>query len=58
VGTLEDDVAFLSCLYLGGEAPRGRDVGTKLLNSVIADLRRARSLRTLNLMWLKRLKRA
>jgi len=39
-GTLEDGVAFLSCLYLGGEAPRGRGIGTKLLNSVVADLRR------------------
>ena len=40
VGTLEDGVAFLSCLYLDGEAPRGRGIGTKLLNSVIADLRK------------------
>jgi len=40
VGTREDGVAFLSCLYLGDEAPRGRGIGTKLLNSIIADLRR------------------
>jgi len=40
VGTLEDGVVFLSCLYLSDEASRGRGIGTKLLNSVIADLRR------------------
>ncbi len=40
VGNIEDGVVFLSCLYISDENLRGRSLGEKLLDSIIADLKR------------------
>ncbi|MFQ5758444.1 MAG: GNAT family N-acetyltransferase [Candidatus Bathyarchaeia archaeon] len=38
-GRIEDGTVFLSCLYISEERQRGKGMGTKLLNSIITDLR-------------------
>ena len=38
-GRIEDGTVFLSCLYISEESQRGKGVGTKLLNTIIIDLR-------------------
>jgi len=40
VGRAEEGVVFVSCLFISDEAARGRGVGEKLLDAVIADLRK------------------
>lgn len=36
---IEDGTVFISCLYIGEEKQRGKGIGMKLLDAVIADLR-------------------
>jgi ribosomal protein S18 acetylase RimI-like enzyme len=38
-GRIEDNTVFLSCLYISEDRQRGRGIGMKLLDTVIADLR-------------------
>jgi len=40
VGRVEEGVVFLSCLYISDEAMRGKGVGEKLLDAIVADLKR------------------
>lgn len=40
IGKIEDGVVFLSCLYIADEKQRGKGLGEKLLDDVIADLKR------------------
>jgi len=40
VGTLEEGVVFLSCLYISDETMRGRGIGEMLVQNIIEDLRR------------------
>jgi len=40
VGTLEESVVFLSCLYITDNAFRGKGIGETLLQTIIEDLRR------------------
>ncbi|UCE29619.1 MAG: GNAT family N-acetyltransferase [Candidatus Bathyarchaeota archaeon] len=40
IGQLEDGTVFLSCLYVGEKTFRGRGIGTKLLESIISDLKK------------------
>ncbi|MEA2089422.1 MAG: GNAT family N-acetyltransferase [Thermoproteota archaeon] len=40
IGRREDGVVFLSCLFIANKEFRRKGLGTKLLNSVIADLNR------------------
>ncbi len=40
LGTAEENVAFISCLYIADASLRGKGLGEKLLNEVIADLKR------------------
>ncbi|MGD8506668.1 MAG: GNAT family N-acetyltransferase [Candidatus Bathyarchaeota archaeon] len=39
IGKIEDGVVFLSCLYIADKNLRGKGLGEKLLDSVIADLK-------------------
>ena len=39
IGNIEDGVVFLSCLYIADESLRGKGLGKRLLDSVIADLK-------------------
>jgi len=39
LGRIENGTVFLSCLYISEERQRGKGVGTKLLNTIITDLR-------------------
>jgi len=36
---IEEGTVFLSCLYISEESQRGKGIGTRLLNTIIADLR-------------------
>lgn len=38
-GRIEDNTVFLSCLYISEDRQRGKGIGGKLLDTVIADLR-------------------
>jgi len=38
-GRIEDNTVFLSCLYISEDRQRGKGIGMKLLDTVIADLR-------------------
>lgn len=40
IGKIEDDVVFLSCLYIVNKDLRGKGLGEKLLNSLIDDLKK------------------
>ena len=40
VGTLEEGVVVLSCLYIADEAMRSKGIGNQLLQTIIEDLRR------------------
>lgn len=40
IGKLEDGVVFLSCLYIANKNLRGKGLGEKLLDSIVADLKR------------------
>lgn len=40
IGKIEDGVVFLSCLYIADKNFRGKGLGEKLLDSVIAELKR------------------
>ena len=40
IGNIEDGVVFLSCLFIADKNLRGKKLGKKLLESVIADLKR------------------
>ena len=40
VGKIDDGVVFLSCLYIADENLRGKGLGEKLLDNIIADLKR------------------
>ena len=39
VERIEDGTVFLSCLYISEERQRGKGIGTRLLNNIIADFR-------------------
>jgi len=40
IGKIEDGVVFLSCLYIADKNLRGKKLGEKLLDSIIADLKK------------------
>ncbi len=40
VGRIEDGAVFLSCLFIADKSLRGKRIGTKLLDSIIADLKK------------------
>lgn len=40
VGRVQDGVIFLSCLYIGDIAMRGKGVGEKLLDAIISELKK------------------
>jgi len=40
VGRAEDGVVFISCLYISDKAIRGKGVGEKLLDAIVADLKK------------------
>lgn len=40
LGTTEESVAFISCLYISDKSFRGKGLGEKLLNEVIIDLKK------------------
>ena len=40
IGRIEDGVVFLSCLFIAEESLRGKGLGEKLLDEVVADLRK------------------
>ncbi len=39
-GRIEDGTVFLSCLYISDRDKRGKGIGTKLLKSIITDLKK------------------
>ncbi|MDH5448931.1 MAG: GNAT family N-acetyltransferase [Candidatus Bathyarchaeota archaeon] len=40
LGTAKESIVFISCLYISDESFRGKNLGEKLLDQVIADLRK------------------